>query len=76
MIIVFILVYFCCFIWELFVDLKCWLIFNRILLNELKVYFVISDEDFKDVEIVDCGKLLKRIFIKGDVVCVRFWFFF
>lgn len=72
MIIVFILVHPCRFIRESFVDLKRRLIPNRTLLNELKAYFVTSDEDFKDVEIVDCGKLLKRILIIGDVACVRF----
>lgn len=76
-IIVFILVDFCCVIWGLFVDLKdCLIIDERILMDELNVYFVISDEDFKDVEIVDYSKLLKIIFMKGVVVCVRFWFFF
>lgn len=45
---------------------------ERTLMDELNAYFVTSDEDFKDVEIVDCGKLLKRILIKGDVACVRF----
>lgn len=75
-IIVFILVDFCCVIWELFVDLKVCLFIDRIFMDELNVYFVISDEDFRDVKIVGCGKLLKIIFMKGVVVCVRFWFFF
>lgn len=45
---------------------------ERTLMDELNAYFVTSDEDFKDVEIVDYSKLLKTILTKGAVACVRF----
>lgn len=41
-------------------------------MDELNAYFVTSDEDFRDVKIVGCGKLLKTILTKGAVACVRF----
>lgn len=52
--------------------MKARLITDRTLMDELNAYFVTSDEDFKDVKNVDCGKLLKTILMKGAVACVRF----
>lgn len=41
-------------------------------MDELNAYFVTSDEDFRDVNNVDGGELLKTILTKGAVACVRF----
>lgn len=61
----------------LFVLLKENLIFYIILIDELLVSFVLSDEekdDYRNINDIKCGKLIKEILKKGRDVCVKFFF--